>query len=88
MFVYSDISKHQVVGDVDAPLLGIVPVSGAFGSYNHFGFSSPPFVGINKSHITEIRIFLMTDTGKPVAFLADSSSVICTLRFRRRKDTI
>ena len=87
-YVYSDVAKYQAVGDADAPLLGIVSVDGEFGTACYNAFNPLTFVGISKSHISEIRVLLRTETGAPVCFLANSGSVICCLRFRRRKNPI
>jgi hypothetical protein len=88
IYVYADIAKYQAVGDEEAPLLGIIPVIGRLGDRNHWSFNPLIYMGVNKTHISEIRMKLRTEAGEPVPFPRESPSVICCLRFRRRKSTI
>jgi len=88
IYVYTDIAKHQAVGDAEAPLLGIIPVKGSFGERCYWSFNPLAYVGVNRSNVSSIRIMLRSETGEPVPFPKDSSSVICGLHFKRRKSAI
>lgn len=86
LYVYTDLIQYQAVGDTDAPLLGIVPVSDkASGARTQWTFNPPNYLPLNKTSIDTIRIFLRTDKGEPVYFASSADNVVCTLRFRRRR---
>ena len=88
IYIYSDVAKLQAVGDTEASLLGIVPVTGNFGERCHWAFNPPIYMGVNKANIEERRVTLRTESGDMVPFPKDCPSVICCLRFRRRKSPI
>ena len=94
LYIYSDICKYQIVGDVEAPLLGIVPlqpVQGGQGgkgigvAHQHFySFNPPYYMGLAKDQITNIRIELKTEYGSAFPFDNDpNNSVCCRLHFRK-----
>ena len=88
IYLYSSVSKYQAVGDTEAPLLGIIPVTGVCGQRQQWTFNPLLYVGVNQARLNEIRIMLRTEQGARVPFLADCSSVVCCLHFRRRKIAI
>ena len=85
LYVYSDITKYQAVGDVEAPLLGIVPVQGDPGSRLYWSFNPLCYLPLNKTYIQEIEMRLCTDEGVSVPFAAGSDNVVCCLRFRKTR---
>ena len=88
IYVYTDIAKPQAVGDTEAPLLGIIPVTGNFGERCYWSFNPPIYMGVNKAYIDEVKVMLRSETGEAIPFPKDSPSVICSLRFRCRKSAI
>jgi hypothetical protein len=83
IYIYSDIAERQLVGDVVAPLLGIVPIKAVRGSRQVFTFKSPTYLPVSKQDFSSIRVKLRTERGKPVPFPENSSNVVCMLHFRR-----
>ena len=95
LYIYSDICKYQIVGDTEAPLLGIVPLqpvhlvgqSGmgiGIAQQQFYSFNPPYYIGLVKDQITNIRILLKTEYGSPFPFDNDpNNSVCCRLHFRK-----
>jgi hypothetical protein len=84
IYVYSDLIEAQPVGDVEAPLLGIVPVGPAQpGERVHYPFNPLSYLPLSASYMRTIRIELRTDAGDPVPFAAASDNVVCCIRLRR-----
>jgi hypothetical protein len=90
LWVYSDISQYQFVGDTQVPLLGIVPVESEIGQRRHHSVNPVHFVGLRRNEITEIKIQVCTDKGERVPFASgdDDDNLVCCLRFRPRKSTL
>jgi hypothetical protein len=88
MYVYSDLIEAQPVGDVEAPLLGIVPCGSAQpGDRQHYAFNPLSYLPLSASFMRTIRITLCTDAGDPVPFAAASDNVVCCIRLRRARRT-
>ena len=83
MFVNTDIVKSQIVGDVQCPLIGVVPLKTKERDVCFFAFSHPSFVRMERNKISEISIKLKTDTGDPFA-LPPHGKVVSRLHFRRK----
>ena len=83
MYIYSDIIKYQMVGDVQAPLLGILPVQGRYREQVFWHFTPPYYIPVSKNHIETIEIRLCTDTGEVFPILGNGK-VISRLHFRRK----
>ena len=83
MYVYTDIVKSQIVGDVQCPLLGVVPVKPKERDVCFFAFSHPYYIRLERHEISEINIKLKTDTGDPFP-LAPHGKVVSRLHFRRK----
>jgi hypothetical protein len=81
-YVYTDVIECQAVGDSDAPLLGIVPVS-TQKDRTQWTFDPPCYLPVNRTTIDSIRIILRNDRGEPIQFASDADPVVCTMRFRR-----
>jgi len=81
LYVYCDVLKHIVVGDVTAPLLRIVNMEVTQSHAVHQIMNPPLFVPLQKKNFDTIEINIMTDTGKPVPFMGGKSVVV--LEFKR-----
>ena len=89
MYVYCDIAQHQLVGDVSAPLLRIVPVkkSGvAQGDVIAHTFSTPHYVPVKLKNFETIQMDIRTDTGEKVAFQRGKLTI--TLHFRKSRPSL
>jgi len=95
IFVYSNIVKYQLVGDTEAPLLGIVPINFSSEStvlsashetrQQYYTFNPPYYIPLITTQFDIIEIQLNTDWGSPFPFKDDpNSKVICRLDFRKR----
>ena len=84
MYIYCDLIKYQMVGDTQAPLLGVLPVQGSYGEQIFWGFNPPYYIPLNKQHIDSITIRICTDTGDEIPFNPKGKSV-CRLHFRRKR---
>lgn len=82
MFVYTDVIQHQLVGDVLAPLLRTVPVTGEHKDTVFKSFSPVYYVPVNRKHIEDITIEVKNDQNRPVKF--KYGKVVITLHFRPR----
>ena len=85
LYVYSDIAKYQLVGDTEAPLLGIVPTQGEPGHRIQWNFNPLCYLPVNRMFISGIEMLLCTDDGEKVPFAGDSDNVVCCLRFRKTR---
>ena len=83
MYIYTDIIKYQLVGDLESPLLGVLPVKGEYKEQAFWYFSPPYYVPLNQSELDTINIQLRTDTGDPFP-LHPNGKVIVRLHFRRK----
>ena len=91
MYVYSSLVKHQLVGNTEAPLLGIVPIQNRCsnpageGIQEYYAFNPPVYVPLWQATFRDVRIELKTDWGEPFPFLTSPSQKVATrLHFRRR----
>lgn len=87
LWVYTNITEYQQVGDTKAPLLGIIPAQGVIGQRSHYTVNPINFLALNRNHIPEINIQITDDQGKRIPFQTGKNhdNVVCCLRFRRRK---
>jgi len=84
MHVYSDLIEAQPVGDIEAPLMGIVPIGSAQpGERVNYAFNPLSYLPLSASFMRNIRITLCTDNGDPVPFAEASDNVVCCIRLRR-----
>ena len=63
LHVYTDIIHNQLVCDVRAPLLPVVPVKSR---HDMCTYEQPQFLPLSRSNIPTIEINIMSDTGKLV----------------------
>ena len=83
MYVYCNISKPQIVGDIYAPLLRTVAVKGKRNEHIAILYNSPHYIPFGIREISEIEIDIRDDTGNKVPFT--SGKVVCKLHFRQNE---
>ena len=90
MWVYSNITQYQQVGDTKAPLLGIVPAKNTTGERIHYTVNPIHFLGLKNGYIPEVTIQITDDKGERVPFATGNNkdNLVCCLRFRRRKSLV
>lgn len=83
IFVYCDIVKPQIVGDIFCPLLRIINISMNKGETvtNEF---RPNYLPLNRLEFDTIEILLCNEFGEEIQF--DHSQCIVTLHFRKSKN--
>ena len=86
LYIYTDLTNYQFIGDKEAPILRIVPVTcEAFGRRQYWGAMPLEYLSVNKNYVSTIRIRVCNVHGEEVLFPMDAPNVICTLRFRRKR---
>ena len=84
MYIYCDIVKYQVVGDTEAPLLGVLPIHGNPNQQVYWGFNPPYYIPLNTERLTSFAIKICDDYGNCFPF-DPSGKVVARLDFRRRR---
>ena len=84
LYVYCDILEHIPLGDVVAPLLRVVGVTGKQGDTIRKTYDKPMYVPVRTKNFDSIEIDVRTDTGKGVPFQYGKSEVV--LHFKLRKN--
>ena len=82
LYVYTDITQNQLMGDVRAPLLRAVPVKSRYADTTCVTYEQPQFVPLSRSNIQTVEINIRSNTGELVSF--ESVKSIVTLVFRRK----
>ena len=86
MYIYTDLTEYQIIGDQQAPILRIIPVvAETLGRRQYWGASSLEYLSVNKNYISTIRVIVCNVKGEKLRFLSDAPNFICTLRFRRKR---
>lgn len=83
MFVYTDLIQYQLIGDIKAPILAVLPVSGKAGEQVYWNCNPQSFIPLAKSEIRTVEIRLCTETGETFPIIGNGK-VITRLNFRRR----
>jgi hypothetical protein len=85
LYIFSDIVKPQLVGEIEASLLGVVPMKQKQNQaeLRSFRFKTPMYLPISSLQFASVGVKLCTSRGKPFPFTADASKVVCTLHVRR-----
>ena len=83
MYVYCNICKPQIVGDIYAPLLRTVAVKGKRNEPVTIIYNSPHYVPIGVREISEVEIDIRDDMGNKVPFTF--GKVVCKLHFRKNE---
>lgn len=89
IFIYMDILKDSIVGDVLCPKLAVVPTFSdkSFKQSEHEYFSPArlEYVDVNKSELNVIHTSMCDCFGNEVIFVDEDMPVIIGLHFRRRQ---
>ena len=83
MYIYSDICEYQLIGDSQAPLLGILPIDGHHKQQRYWSFVPPYYIGVTRAFLSEIELRICTDTGDLLPFTNDST-VVVRIHFRKK----
>ena len=83
LYVYCDVIESRVVGDVLAPLLRIVPVTGKHGETVMKSYHNAHYIPLQRRAFDSVEIDIRDSTGKKVPFERGTLNV--TLHFRRRR---
>lgn len=83
LMVYSDIISSTIVGNIEAPLFRVVPVSGAHWEYQCESFQRIQYLPLSKNTISSISVYIYTDYGETVPFRDGKTAI--TLDIRRRQ---
>ena len=86
LFIYSDLPEYTLVGDIEAPLLRVVPfetrTKAGTNPHLHMEFLNLHYIPVSKSFFDEITVNIKGDTGKQIHFTHGKSMV--KLHFRRK----
>ena len=83
LFVYCDVVEHIVVGDVKAPLLRTVNITGKEDLTINRIFQTVQYVPVQRKQFSTIGIDIRDNTGHMVPF--QRGKVLVTLHFRRKR---
>jgi hypothetical protein len=83
LYVYADIVEPQHVGDVMAPLIGYVNVTGKPGDRICHTCNPPIYLPVDKSYIDVIRVRITDERGDDVRFPDLLEHVVLRLHFRK-----
>ena len=89
LYVYCDIAENQLVGDVSAPLLRIVPVQKtgvSQGDVIAHTFNAPHYVPVKRKNFETIKMDIRTDVGEKVPF--QRGKLTTTLHFRKCRPSL
>ena len=81
LYIYSNISDMVHIGDIEAPLLAVIPFD-ASKAMNEVSFEIPMYIRVIADFIPQISISIFDDAGKLVPFIADAKTSL-RLHFRR-----
>lgn len=83
LYVYSDIVEYNVLGDITAPILRVVPFKRSDGKHSHHEFLNLHYLPVARSEMDTISVHIRGDTGRLVQFTGGKSMV--KLHFRRTR---
>lgn len=83
LYVYCDLVENQVIGNIRAQLLQIVPIEGKNGDMITKTFYSPHYVPVLKKSFDSIEISIKDDTNKNVGF--EYGKCVIKLHFRKKR---
>lgn len=86
LFVYTDIVRHQIVGDYYVPLLRCVPIRGVNSEFVTLTFDKPHYIPVNKDHANTISVEIKTDQNRNVSFRF--GKVIVKLHLRPQRNLV
>ena len=68
IYVYCDAAEAIPVGDIKAPLLGVVDAARNFADLMHRLYTTPQYVPVSKKEFNTLEIDIRDDTGLPMSF--------------------
>ena len=80
VYVYSDIVKHNIVGDKRAPLLRVVNINPLLGDTQTVTFQPLMYQPVSKSSFRQIAIYLRDSTGRPIPFERGAVTVVLAFK--------
>lgn len=83
IFVYSDIVRPRIVGDVMVPLLRTVPTDITSANDVHVIYEKPHYIPLSRFQFNTIEILLASKTGAEITF--KKGPTVVTLHIRRKK---
>ena len=83
LYVYCSLVQDQMVGDVQVPLLRIIPVEGQHGEFITKSYQSPQYLPLSRKSFDSIEIDIKDDTGRNIPF--ESGKSVVTLHFRLKR---
>ncbi len=83
LFVYTDLVEYQVVGNILAPLLRTVPITGVYGETVGCVFLSPHYLRLRKKTIDSVEINIKDSAGNNIGF--QFGNTIVKLHLRQQK---
>ena len=81
MYVYTDLIKDTIVGDIEAKLLRTVPIIGEYNQYVTQEFENIYYHPIEKQFINSIEIDIRDDTGAKIDFRDTEVHLVFHLRW-------
>jgi hypothetical protein len=82
LYIYApSLIEHTIIGDISAPLLRIAKVKGKTGDIVEDTFLNPQYYRVIEKTVSQIKIDINTNTGRPVPF--NYGDCILTLHFRK-----
>ena len=84
MYIYSDIIKYQILGDMEVPLLATFPIQGTHGELSYWAYNTSCYIPVNCKTLSTIDISICTEDGTLFPF-DPSGKVILHLNLRRQR---
>lgn len=84
MFIYTDICESYITGDIQTPLLRVVPLEVdkySYGDVKIKSFSSPRYIPLMRRGFQTIEIDIRDEYGEPIPF--EHGTLTVTLQFKR-----
>ena len=81
LYIYCSIAGYQIVGDIKAKLLKVLPVEGAYGDTIFKTFDVPTYYPIGTKEFQDIKIDIRDDSGRKIQF--NSGRVTVNLHIRQ-----
>ena len=82
LYVYSSIVESQLVGDMKAPLLRVIPVNGQFGHTQTVRYDNIYYLPLSQNWIDTVEVYIRDDIGRLVSF--NTGRVTIVLHFRKK----
>jgi len=79
-FLYSDIVEPQIVGDTESQVLRVFSLSSSTEIFRTINFINPYYKKLNTSDFDVIRVFLLDESGDPIAFRSGIFTVVFHIR--------